>query len=167
MFSRTAGNHGQAAVEMLSYGSFFLLAFVATVAVFFYMQAQEIARAEHSYAQEIAYQFADQISVAFISGPGFTQNVSLPPNILGKPYKITLSRTTGAAIYPETGFVYVEWQGPTQKSVLSVPTISTAYDLSAAGGNVGYDNQSFIEINSTAGKVNMENRNGTIRFKKG
>ncbi len=152
---------------MLSYGSFFLLAFVTTVAVFFYMQNQELSRAEHSYAQEVAYQFADQITVAFVAGPGFAQNVSLAPSILGKPYKITVSRTLGSPAYAATGFVYVEWQGPSQPSVFSAPTITTAYNVSPSAGTVGYDSQSFIEINSTARNVMMENINGSIWFKKG
>ena len=85
-------NRAQAAVELLAYAAFFLLAFVSVVAVFFQLQSQELSRAQHAYAQEISYSLADSIRTALVAGPGFWEEVDMAPNILGKPYNITISR---------------------------------------------------------------------------
>ncbi len=154
---------GQAAIELLAYASFFLLVFVAVVAVFFQMQSQELSRAESSFAQEVAYQFADDINTAHIAGTGFWQKVELPPNILGKNYSLTVSRRLGV-LDEETGFVYVDWQGVSGRNVsLSAPTITGAYDY-VRGEGVGNDSRDFILI--TAKSVNISNLNGTIWIKK-
>lgn len=155
----------QAAVEALSYAAFFLLAFVAAVAIFLQLQNQELSRAEHSFAQQIAYQFSDQIEVAFTAGPGFWQNVSLPPKLLGKPYRIVISKATDAQ-ERETGFVYVNWQGPSRNSTFSAPTVTASYAADTGGPvfNLGES----IEINPALGtNIIMANENGRIRFSSG
>ncbi|MCX8174791.1 MAG: hypothetical protein N3E51_01135 [Candidatus Micrarchaeota archaeon] len=168
------GAKGQAAVEVLSYASFFLLGFVVATAVFFQMQSIEISRAEHSFAQEIAYELADHIHTAFVAGPGFVQNVTLPSDILGKPYRISISRKPSTmALVPETGFVYVEWMGPSQNSSFSAPTITSSYSLVSYSGFIETNAETgFIEINPAGypgGRptIRMENMNGTIRISKG
>lgn len=152
----------QAAVEVLSYGSFFLLIFVVAVAIFFQMQSQELSRSEYAYAQQTAYQLADQIQVAFVAGPGFWETVRIPSDLLGKDYNFVVSRSYGQQASNETGFVYVNWGNG--KSV-SAPTITTAYEVSLSSPEIHYDGQ-FVNISGTAGCLNISNSGGTIKFKK-
>ena len=101
---------GQAAIEALSYGAFFMLVFVGAVAVFMNMQSQDLSRAEYSYAQQIADGFSDQIYVTSLAGTGFSQTVSVPNDLLGKSYNVTISRPplgSGNQASVETGFVRV------------------------------------------------------------
>ncbi|GEM_PF-916579 len=148
----------QAAVEVLAYASFFLLVFVAVVAVFFQMQSQELSRAEHAYAQEIAYEFSDHIHTTFVAGPGFYQVITVPPDLLGKPYNISISRKLPSAIgttaFVETGFVYVDWQGPTGLSTFSSPAITSSYEAAE-------DYQKFITINLETGFIVMDTSKGS------
>jgi hypothetical protein len=150
----------------LAYASFFLFTFVAAVAVFFQLQAQEVSRAERSFAQELAFQLADQINTAFIAGSGFSQSVQITPLLLGKPYTITISRITSSTS-KESGLVYVNWRGPSgQELTASAPTVTAAYNLTASSGYIRADTANFIVVNSTIGNLNMTNRNGTIYFTK-
>jgi len=152
----------QAAVEVLSYGSFFLLIFVVAVAIFFQMQSQELSRSEYAYAQQTAYQFADQIQIAFVAGSGFWEVVRIPPELLGKNYNFVVSRSYGQQAINETGFVYVNWGNG--KSV-SAPTVTTSYEVSpVSSGQIYYGTNNFVEINNTAGCVNISNSEGTIIF---
>ncbi|MCX8196896.1 MAG: hypothetical protein N3G80_01090 [Candidatus Micrarchaeota archaeon] len=122
----------QAAIELIAYASFFLLLFVATVGIFFQQQAQGLYRAENAYAQEIAFSFADAIYTAFVAGPGFSQRVQLPKDILGKPYNISISFSS-APSQTETGFVYVEWASPLGPGVFAAATVTTSYDALTSG----------------------------------
>lgn len=154
---------------MLSYSAFFLLAFLGMMVVFFQMQSQELARAENAYAQEVAWGFSDQIRTALVAGPGFAQTVQIPPSILGKPYTITVSRkiSFGGGTTPperETGFVYIDWQGPSRPAVFSAPTATTSYDVQTSGC-ISNPSLEFIRISSSCGQIRMENRNGTILIK--
>lgn len=147
----------QAAVEVLAYASFFLLVFVATVAVFFQQQSQGITRAENAYAQEIAYGFADRINTAFVAGPGFSQEFYIPQNLLGKQYKIALSFDPNPATQ-ETGFVYVEWKGASGEASFSAPSITTAYEPHTSGDFITIRNSNMIIIDSAYGqKLSMKN----------
>jgi hypothetical protein len=158
-------SRGQAAIEVLAYASFFLLVFVSITAVFLQAQNQEMTRAENAYAQQIAYAFADQVHTAAIAGPGFSQQVAIPPDLLGKPYTLRISSPQVAqqANITESAFVYVEWQGqgnpesfPSPLSfnnfaaVESLPFIS--YLAPQQPNYVG-----FITIDSTSGSVSMAN----------
>ena len=157
--------HAQAAVELLSYAAFFLLAFVATAVVFLQLQGQELARAENAYAQEIAYQFADYIQVAFVAGPGFRQNVTMPERLLDKPYEIAVSHGAAPGTN-ETGFVYVNWEGPVRNSTFSAPTITSNYNATTYGSLITV-NGDFYVINpgtSDGSVVQIENIGGAIRF---
>jgi len=166
-FHAQSERKAQAAIELLAYAAFFLFTFVAAVAVFFQLQAQEISRAERSFAQEIAFQMADQINTAFIAGSGFSQSVQITPMLLGKPYTMTISRITGATS-KESGLVYVNWKGPSgQELTVSAPTVTAAYNLTPSANYVWTDSSSFTVVNSTIGTLNMTNRNGTIHFTKG
>jgi len=143
----------QAAVEVLAYSAFFMLVFVAIVAVFFQQQSQGLTRAENAYAQEIAYGFADHIHTAFVAGPGFSQKVDIPNRLLGKPYKIALSYGSDPAS-KETGFVYVEWQGSSGNASFSAPTITTAYTPVTSGNFITIRaNSSLIIIDSAYGQT--------------
>ena len=108
--------------------SFFLLVFVASVAIFLQQESQGLSRAESAYAQQIAGSFADSIQTAFVAGPGFSQQVSIPRDLLGKPYKIQVSYGPSAAS-TETGFVYVEWQGASGDASLSAPDDNDSYKV--------------------------------------
>ena len=119
---------------MLSYAAFFLLVFVASMSIFFQQQVQGMARAESAYAQQIAGSFAYSIQTAFVAGPGFSQQVSIPRDLLGKPYKIVLSKGLAPAS-AETGFVYVEWQGASGSTSVSEPTITAAYQGTSTQDN--------------------------------
>ena len=132
--SHTKSERGQAAVEMLAYAAFFFAVFVTAVAIFLQVQTQELTRAENAYAQEVAYGFADSIQTAFVAGPGFSQQVSIPRDLLGKPYKIVLSKGLAPAS-AETGFVYVEWQGASGSTSVSEPTITAAYQGTSTQDN--------------------------------
>jgi len=141
----------QAAVEVLAYSAFFMLVFVAVVAVFFQQQSQGLTRAENAYAQEIAYGVADHIHTAFVAGPGFSQTIAIPNKLLGKPYKIALSYGNNPATR-ETGFVYVEWRGPSGNASFSAPTITTAYKPTTTSNNdtgfITLRNSTFIVVDS-------------------
>jgi len=147
----------QAAVEVLAYSAFFMLVFVATVAIFFQQQSQGLTRAENAYAQEIAYGFADHIHTAFVAGPGFSQTVTIPNRLLGKPYIIALSFDPSPAT-TETGFVYVEWQGSSGNASFSAPTITTAYKPTTTGG-VNNDN-GFITIRANTSLIIIDSAYG-------
>lgn len=163
--------HAQAAVEVLSYAAFFLLVFVVSVALFLQLQGQELTRAEYAFAQQVAYQFADYVHVAFVAGPGFSQTISMPPTLLGKDYNITVSRPSSstAAGYQastETGFAYVEWKSPSGTASVSAPTLTTAYDATLCDG-IGVNSETgFVEINpSKTGPFNLSNEGGKIRIR--
>ena len=146
---RAAGVSGQAAVELLAYAAFFLLIFVSSVAVFSQQQSQGLTRAESAYAQQIALSFADSIQTAFVAGPGFSQQVSIPHDLLGKPYKLVLSKGLSPAS-TETGFVYVEWNGIRGNTSFSAPAITSAYSVTESGSFIVLDtptNQIIIDPN--------------------
>jgi hypothetical protein len=155
---------------MLTYLAFFLVIFTAAVSTFMFLQTQETARAENAYAQQIAYSFANSIQNAFIAGPGFYQNVTIPQSLLGKPYTIAVSHADNP-IGSQTGMVYVEWNSPGQSGSFSAPTITTNYSAVACCSpplpsyiqNIG----NLIVINSSVGNINMYNINGQIRFTQG
>ena len=157
----------QAAVEMLSYASFFLFVFVVAVAVFFQIQTQELSRAETAYAQEVAYGFANQIRTAYIAGNGFEERVTIPKDILNKPYTLSISRNqnpTGT----ETGFVYVEWQGPNGPRSFSASTITSNYNAAISPGFIFYSSPYMITINASRNlPINISNNNGGIIFRQG
>lgn len=134
--------NGQAAVEVFSYAAFFLLVFVASAAVFLQQQSQGLTRAENAYAQEVADGFSDRINTAFVAGPGFSQQFSVPPNILGRPYQIQVSSGPSPAS-TETGFVYVVWQGSSGEASLSSPTITTDYKSNGL-------------VNATTGRITID-----------
>jgi len=159
---RGGASRAQAAVELLAYASFFLLMLVGTIAIFFQMQSQETERAQNAYAQEIAYGFADHVRTAFIAGSGFSEEFYLPSEILGKPYRILLSRA-GSPSAKETGIVYVVWAGPNgNEASLSASTVTAAYRYTLSSPFITFD-QDFIVINpSTWQKVRMGNSAGNI-----
>lgn len=155
---RVAGAAGQAAVEVLAYASFFLLVFVAVTAIFLQMQSNELSRAESAYAQEIAYGFADNVHTAFIAGPGFSQEITLPVRLLGKPYQIKISSSAdlpqGAPI-TETGFIYVEWQGAAGQQSFTAPAATPAFRAADSSPFIATEGN-FIEINaSVCQKLNL------------
>ena len=147
-FADGARMRAQAAVEMLSYAAFFLLVFVASVSVFFQQESQGLTRAESAYAQQIADSFADSIQTAFVAGPGFSQQVSIPHDLLGKPYKILVSYSPPPSS-AETGFVYVEWNGVSGSTSFSAKTITSAYSVKASTVNPPFI--SFNESQNQAG----------------
>lgn len=154
---------GQAAVEVLAYASFFLLVFVMVSAVFMSAQAQELTHAENAYAQEIAYGFSDNVRTSFIAGPGFSQTISLPPNLLGKPYTLRISSTQFSpdAEIRESGFVFVEWQGQANPQSFAAPLVANYFDAIPATGVIEKDQQgtpvtTFITIHSGS-KIKLSN----------
>lgn len=164
----SAGNlRGQAAIEVMSYGALFLLVFVAITAAVFQLQSQELARAEFAYAQQAAYAFADHIQTAFIAGDGFWERVPVQPKLLGKDYKIVISRPSGSsAALVETGFVYVQWRSAYGNMSASAPTVTTKYAPSIGLG-IDTNTQNFVEISPSElaeGSVNITNLQGTIVF---
>ncbi|MFA6489788.1 MAG: hypothetical protein WCT52_03840 [Candidatus Micrarchaeia archaeon] len=162
----TGAFRGQAAVEALSYGAFFMLIFVGAVAVFLQMQSQDLTRAEYAYAQQVAYGFADSIYVTSLAGTGFVQTVSVPSDLLGRGYNITISRPQQGAKNQaelETGFVYVEWIASNGKlGSVSAPTITTRYDMVTYGSQITNNTRGFVVIGSGIGRLNLSNVNGTI-----
>lgn len=158
---------GQAAVEALSYGAFFMLIFVGMVAVFLQMQSQDLTRAEYAYAQQIAYGFADRIYVTSLAGAGFVQTVAVPDDLLGKRYNITISRPqlgSGSQASLETGFVYVEWVASNGRwGSVSAPTITTKYERLMGVPGITNNSRDFVVIESGIGKLNLSNVNGTVR----
>ncbi len=166
--SKTSAFRAQAAVELMSYAAFFLLILVATIAIFFQTQSQETTRAENAYAQEIAYGFADHIRTAFIAGSGFSENFTIQPSILGKPYRILVSGYGASPASVETGIVYVEWQGPGGNASFSAPTVTAAYGVTTYGQFITHPPGNFIVIDSEYGQsLLMNNTNGVIRISKG
>ncbi|MCX8194747.1 MAG: hypothetical protein N3G22_01415 [Candidatus Micrarchaeota archaeon] len=162
------GKLGQAAVEFFAYASFFLFVVLVATAVFLQIQQQELSKAETAFAQETAYEFADQIHTTFIAGSGFRQSVSLPQSILGRPYQIKISRS-GSPNVRETGMVYVEWKGAGGQLSFSAPTVTTAYDATTHAGFINVSGD-FIIINPASYpgvKLNISNENGRIRFSRG
>jgi len=157
------GCHGQAAVEVLAYAGFFLLVFAAISAVLLSAQAQELSRAESAYAQEIAYAFADHVRTAFIAGPGFSQDIEIPSSLLGKPYVMRLSSAgpSGPGMQiRETGFIYVEWQGQSDRSSFSAQAAASRFQAKY-DPQVVRDDSGFILINASAGtRIRMSNAYG-------
>lgn len=158
---------GQAAVEVLSYAAFFMLVFVVSVAIFLQLEEQELSRAENAFAQQVAYQFADYIETAFIAGPGFSENVTMPDSIHGRPYTITVSLPAGlgGAGSQETGFVYIDWRGPVRTYSFSAPSVTADYLFMETPGFIYNNSRGAIVINASRGlPVTIENRGGAIRF---
>lgn len=150
---------------MLAYAGFFFLVFVSAVSIFLQVQNQELSRAEHAYAQEIAYGFADNVYTAFVAGPGFVETVAVPRDILGKHYWLWISKSPDASAR-ETGMVYVEWQSEGKNESFSAPTVTASYswvnsNMVSAPGN-------FILIDpAKGGSLNISNEAGTIKIVKG
>ena len=163
---------GKASVELISYAAFFFLVFMAAVVIFFQMQSQEMYRAENANAQEIAYGFADQIRTAFVAGDGFGQSISIPTNILNKPYTLSIT-SAGTASTTPTGYVYVEWQGVNGQESVSAATMTTNYNATACTTSnpnafICQNVSGRITINaSQQHMVIMSNNNGTIIFTQG
>ena len=157
---------GQAAIEVLAYASFFLLVFVSISAIFLSAQNQEMSRAENAYAQQLANTCADPVHTSAIAGPGFSQKVDIPPDLLGKPYTIRISSPQVAkqSKITESAFVYVEWQG--QNNLQSFPAPLSFNNFYSTGSLPFITYQSaqspdyvaFITIDSAHGtSVSMEN----------
>ncbi|MFA6907524.1 MAG: hypothetical protein WC263_01730 [Candidatus Micrarchaeia archaeon] len=161
-------SRAQAAVEMLAYAAFFFAVFVTAVAVFLQVQNQELTRAENAYAQEIAYGFADSIHSAFVAGPGFTESISVPRDILGKRYWLLLSRSSDASVQ-ETGIAYVNWETFGKNASFSAPTVTSDYGLVDEGqGGFVTASGNFIIIDAAQGKaINISNAGGMIKIEKG
>jgi len=158
----------QAAVEALSYGAFFMLMFVGAIGIFLQLQSQDLSRAEYSYAQQIAYGFADHIYVTSIAGTGFVQTVSMPNDLLGRNYNLTISRPSDAigAAQMETGFVYVDWVSPDGRvSSVSAPTITASYEFANSEG-ISANDMRFVVIKSGIGRFNVSNVGGKIKISK-
>jgi hypothetical protein len=161
--SRTAKKafRGQAAIELLAYATFFLLAFVVIVSSLVYLQGQEQMRAENAYAQQVAQMFANKIYVTYTSGPGLMQRVELPADILGKPYTIGLSN--------RTGILYMNWESKGRNMSFSTNTITSIYDFEVSSGKIWYENLpgsgTLIMLNgSNVASVLLTNVNGTIKI---
>ena len=154
---KTRSLSGQAAVEVLAYASFFMFVFAIGIAAFFQMQSQEISRAEYAYAQEIAEEFADYVNTAYVAGPGFREEVTLPPELLGKDYEIRVSsRGTGEA----TGFVYVSWPAPAGspgKPSAIAPTPATNFKAVSSGDFIKVDGDFIVIKPANGGKIRIEN----------
>lgn len=159
---------GQAAIEAMSYGAFFLLVFVGGAFVFLQMQGHDLSRAENAYAQQLAYSFADKVHVAEVAGPGFVQYVPVPSDLLGRDYNLTISRPVArGASERESGFVYVDWIASNGRlSSASAPAITTKYGVTTGQG-VSINGEGFIVVRPGAGRIRMENVNGTIWISKG
>lgn len=159
---------GQAAIEVLSYAAFFMLVFVVGAAIFLQLEEQELSRAENAFAQQVAYQFADYIETAFIAGPGFSGNVTVPASIHGRPYTISVSRPSGigGAGSQETGFVYIDWRGPVRASSFSAPSVTADYQFAETFGFIYNNSRGAVVINASKGlPITIENVGGAIRFR--
>ena len=162
------GKRGQAAVEVLAYAGFFFMVFVAAVSIFLQVQNQELSRAEHSYAQEIAYGFADSIHTAFVAGPGFVETVNVPKDILGKRYWLLVSYSKDASA--GTGYVYVDWLSGGKNESFSAPTVTASYSPTVSGFvNTTTSGQSkFIVIDTSQNHpVRIGNDGGNITIAQG
>ncbi|MFA6327848.1 MAG: hypothetical protein WCY41_00185 [Candidatus Micrarchaeia archaeon] len=157
---------------MLAYAAFFFAVFVTAVAVFLQAQNQELTRTENTYAQEIAYGFADNIHIAFVAGPGFVERVEVPKDILGKKYLLLVSISPDASLQ-ETGNVYVNWESAGKNASFSAPTVTASYAPTTDGGMVTVPEESpyggrFIIIDPSAGSaLNISNNDGIIGIMKG
>lgn len=134
-------NKAQSAIEVISYAAFFLLIFIATMGVLLQQQNQGLIRAENAFAQELAFSIADSIHTAFVAGPGFSQIVKLPNDVLGTPYNISISFSSSPSSI-ETGFVYVELIGSPRRASFSAPTITTSYFALSSGNFIKVDSAS-------------------------
>jgi hypothetical protein len=136
------------------------------------VQNQELSRAEHSYAQEIAYGFADNIQTAFVAGPGFVETVRVPKDILGKRYWLLVSYSQDASAIA-TGFVYVDWFSGGKNTSFSAPTVTASYSPTT-------DSDGFVTVTAPPGQstfivvdarqnfpIKISNEGGTIRIAKG
>lgn len=144
-------NKAQSAIEVISYGAFFLVLFIATIAILLQQQNQGLIRAENAFAQEVAFSIADSIHTAFVAGPGFSQIVKLPKDVLGKPYNISISFSSSPSS-KETGFVYIELIGSSGRLSFSAPTITTSYSAHASGN--------FIKVDSASERIIINPQQG-------
>jgi len=154
---------------MLVYAAFFFAVFVTAVAVFLQVQAQEFTRAENAYAQEIAYGFADGMHTAFVAGPGFSESVGVPRDILGKRYLLFVSTSSDASAQ-ETGIVYVNWESSGGNASFSAPTVTASYTYAEGpdGMVTSPPGSNFIIIDPSRGSaLNISNEGGSIRIMKG
>ncbi len=90
-------SRAQAAVEILTYMSFFLLVFVIISLSIISQVGQDISQREFSLSRSIAAQVADFVQLAMLAGPGFDATFQIPTKINGKPYSLNL--TDGGSIY--------------------------------------------------------------------
>lgn len=158
---KTHNQKAQAAIEMLSYATFFLFIFVTAVAIFIFIESQENSRAENAYAQQIAYGFAESIQTTFIAGDGFEQTVRLPSDLLGKPYLLMVSKGESPQI-SQTGLVYVSWDAADRGGSFSAPTVTTNYTVTTSP-YVTYESPVII-ISPGVKKINLTNNKGAINI---
>lgn len=164
--TRNSGKKAQASVELISYAAFFFLIFVAAVAIFFQLEAQEMTRAQNANAQQIATGFADEIHSAYVAGPGYWEIVTVPTSTLNQPYNLSITYATSAvpSSMESTGFVYLEWQGQSGPMSYSAPTVTNAF---ISNQWQVYSGRITIQVNSTTPSVNISNQNGTIDIEPG
>jgi hypothetical protein len=150
---------GQAAIEMMAYAGFFLLVFIAFTYIFITQQASDLQSRQIDVAKGIGAGVASNADLAFLAGDGFYGRFPLQQDILGQPYTISFS---------SSGFVQVNWQGPTGEATFLYPTRSGAFK--AGGLYVSQqpvtrpDGTSVILVSPdvSIGHITMRNQGGTI-----
>jgi len=155
----TKGWKGQAALEFLSYMSFFMVLFVITILLFANQQITEISGNKLLVAQETANFMAQRINFVLDGGDGFSAKFSLPHDILTQRYDI---RVLGGN-YTQ---VYINWTENDGKQVaISAPINTGAIN---AGAEVSLitnpDDGTGIWLNSSRGEFKITNSKGNLTF---
>ncbi len=145
---------GQAALEFLSYMSFFMVLFVISVLLFADQQMTEISNNKMMLAQETANRMAQRINFVLDAGDGFMAKFDLPKDILTQKYDIRVINDP----YRQVFLNWTEKDGTTQ--AVAAPINSGSIH---AGTNV-VQSGGAIWLNSSRGEFKITNSKGNLTF---
>lgn len=92
---------GQVAVEFFLYIGIFMFILITAFSVITLIQNSEIPLREALVAREQGEAIADTLRLSAVAGEGFEYSLTIPKNLLGRPYEVTFS--------PEKAFMILTW----------------------------------------------------------
>lgn len=150
---------GQAALEFLSYMSFFMVLFVVTILLFASQQITEISSNKLLVAQETANFMAQRINFVLDGGNGFSAKFDMPKDILTQKYDMRVLSDP----YRQ---VYINWTENDGTQVAISAPINTGAILAGAEITTisNPDDGIGIWLNASRGEFKITNSNGELTF---
>ena len=146
---------GQAAIEFMSYMSFFLVLFVISVVIFVEQQQTDVSAKRTEFASEIASRFAQRINFALYAGDGFSGNFTIPQTVLTMPYNVRVMSNRQ---------VFVDWTDAGKSYGVSYPINTNSVSAGAGTTTGSAGTLSWVAINATMGEFKVNNVGGVLKL---